>query len=371
MSTTTLVVTNDYPPRIGGIESFVATACELLDHDVVVLTSASPDQAAVRVPHPVHRRPVGTLLPTPATARAAVALLRATGATRVLFGAAAPLGLLAPTLRAAGAQHLVALSHGHEVWWSRVPGTRSALRRVGASVDHLGYVSEATRGPLAAALGPVAAAAMVRLPPPVRTDLFTPAAAPRTGPPTVLAAARMVHRKGIDTLLRAWQQVLRRWEDDDAPELLLAGDGPQRAGWQAWARRHLGSGPGAPRWLGPVPHAEVPDLMRGADLFALPVRTRWAGLSPEGLGLVMAEAAATGLPVLVGRSGGAPETVLDGRSGHVLDPGRPGPWADRMLELLTDPGRRRRMGLLGRDHVERRFSAGRCRTVLRSGLGLS
>lgn len=370
MSTTTLVVTNDYPPRIGGIESFVATACELLDHDVAVLTSSHPDQAGVRVPHPVHRRPVGMLLPTPATARTAVALLRATGATRVLFGAAAPLGLLAPALRAAGAEHLVALSHGHEVWWSQVPGTRSALHRIGAAVDHVGYVSAATRGPLAAALGPVSAGRMVRLPPPVPTDRFHPAPLPRPGPPTVLAAARMVRRKGVDTLLRAWRQVLERWEGAEAPRLLLAGDGPQRAGWEAWSRRHLGTGPGAPSWLGPVAHAEVPALMRRADVFALPVRTRWAGLSPEGLGLVLAEAAATGLPVLVGRSGGAPETVLDGRSGHVLDPDRPGPWADRVLELLTDPGLRHRMGLAGRAHVERRFSTERCRTVLRAGLGL-
>ncbi|MVA77343.1 glycosyltransferase [Auraticoccus sp. F435] len=369
---TTLVVTNDYPPRLGGIETFVSTAAELLGHDVVVLTSSHPRQHEVHPPHPVHRLPTATLLPTPATTRAAVELLRSTGARRVLFGAAAPLGLLAPALRRAGARRLVALTHGHEVWWSRVPGTRRALRRVGEAVDHLGYVSEATRGPIAAAVGPRVAGRMVRLPPPVATGRFTPAPAPRPGPsaPTVLAVARMTPRKGVDVLLRAWRQVLDGWSGDVAPRLLLAGDGPRRASWQARAERELGRGEAAPRWLGAVPHERVPELMRSADVFALPVRTRFAGLSPEGLGVVFAEAAASGLPVLVGRSGGAPETVLDGISGHVLDPTRPKAWAAAMTALLGDPVRRAEMGGRGREHVRHRFSTDHVGTVLRAALDL-
>ena len=131
-------MTNDFPPRIGGIESFVHDLCRLLDDDVVVLTSGPDGAAAADLgrPHPVVRTG-SVLLPTPAAARRAVRLLHRSGATRVLFGAAAPLGLLAPTLRRAGATRVVALTHGHEVWWARVPGSRSLLRRIGDACDHL------------------------------------------------------------------------------------------------------------------------------------------------------------------------------------------------------------------------------------------
>lgn len=373
----TLVITNDYPPRIGGIESFVSAVTRMLQDDVVVLTSHHRDQADWCAPHPVHRGPTPTLLPGPDLARRASALLASSGARRVLFGAAAPLALITPALRAAGAERVVALTHGHEVWWARTPLTRAALHRIAAQVDHLGYVSEATRRPIAAAVGPAAAGRMIRLPPPVRTELFHPppsrsgrAGETRSGgPPMVLAAGRMVHRKGIDTLLSAWREVLRHWTGDVPPRLVLAGDGPQRESWQR--RSHRWFGPDrAPRWCGAVPHQQMPALMAAADVFALPVRTRFAGLSPEGLGLVFAEAAASGLPVLVGRSGGAPETVRAGVSGHVLDPQDPSAWAEALLVLLRDGDRRRAMGEHGRELVGRRFSYDHGRAVLRAALNL-
>uniref|UniRef100_UPI0013007FAC glycosyltransferase n=1 Tax=Desertihabitans aurantiacus TaxID=2282477 RepID=UPI0013007FAC len=161
---TTLLVTNDYPPRLGGIETFVSAVTEMLDHDVVVLTSRHPGAERVRVPHPVHRAPTPVLLPTPATTRYAVEVLRRTGATRVLFGAAAPLALMAGRLRRAGAERVVALTHGHEASWARVPAARQTLRRIGAQVDHLCYISEHTRRAIAPALDPTAAGALVRLP---------------------------------------------------------------------------------------------------------------------------------------------------------------------------------------------------------------
>ena len=124
-----LVVTNDFPPRIGGIESFVAQACHLLDDDVAVLTSGPPGASTTDAtrPYPVVRAG-GLLLPTPAVARQAAGLLRDVGAIRVLVGAAMPLGLLVPALRRAGAEVAVALTHGHEVWWAALPGARTAAR---------------------------------------------------------------------------------------------------------------------------------------------------------------------------------------------------------------------------------------------------
>ncbi|HEU4546121.1 MAG TPA: glycosyltransferase family 4 protein, partial [Microlunatus sp.] len=237
---TTLVVTNDFPPRIGGIESFVALACRLLDDDVAVLTSAAPGSAYVdaAAPYPIERLP-GPLLPTRAVGRAAVDLLRRSGADRVLFGAAAPLALLAPTLRAAGANRIVALTHGHETWWATVPGSRTLLRRVGDEVDVLTTISDYVSERIASALSPTGRAKLVRLPPPVDLGVFRPPSSARSGARTVIDAdlgtkrvvgvGRLVRRKGFDTLLDAWGLLGRGSSSAAGPELVLVGDGPERS----------------------------------------------------------------------------------------------------------------------------------------------
>ena len=368
----TLVVTNDFPPRIGGIESFVADLCTLLEDDVVVLTSGPPGAAATDAgrPYPVVRRG-GLLLPSPAVAREAAELLRRSGADRVLFGAAAPLGLLAPALRRAGARHVVALTHGHEVWWSRVPGARTALRRVGDACDHLTTISDFTTAAVGAALSPAARARLLRLPPPVDLARFAPAPGPALRPaaPRCVAVGRFVRQKGFDTLLRAWRDVLAGWPGDQArPELVLVGDGPQRPALEALVSG-LGLA-GTVRLTGAVPREQVLAELRAARVFALPVRSRWGGLYAEGLGLAAVEAAACGLAVVVGRSGGAPETVVEGRTGAVVDPDDPGALAAVLLPLLQDPDRAAALGAAGREHVAARFGADAARATLRAALAL-
>ena len=366
----TLVVTNDFPPRIGGIESFVADLCHLLDDDVVVLTSGPPGAGAGdrHRRHPVVRSGA-LLLPTPATARQALALLRGHGATRVLFGAAAPLGLLAPVLRRGGARHVVALTHGHEVGWARLPGTRAVLRRIGDGCDHLTAISDHTTAQIAPALSPSARARLLRLPPPVDPRLFTPAAAPSPRARCV-AVGRFVPQKGFATLLASWRLVLDGWPADAAaPELVLVGDGPQR-GRLLRQVAALGLG-GTVRFAGALPRAAVVGELQRARAFALPVRSRWGGRHAEGLGLAALEAAACGLPVVVGRSGGAPETVRPGRTGAVVTPDRPDELAAALRPLLLDPVRSRALGAAGRLHVEQRFGAEQVRATLRQALGLS
>ncbi len=204
---TTLIVTNDFPPRIGGIESFVADVCRLLDHEVVVYTSGPPGAAATDHdrPYPVVRDGE-LLLPSPRVARRAAELLRSSGATRVLFGAAAPLGLLAAGLRRAGAERVVGLTHGHEIWWAGVPGPRATLRRIGDSCDHLTTVSDFTASRIAPALSPRARARLIRLAPPVDTTHFVPGTAPTR--PRCIAVGRLIAQKGFDDLLRAWSGVV-------------------------------------------------------------------------------------------------------------------------------------------------------------------
>lgn len=365
----TLVVTNDFPPRIGGIESFVAQLCDLLDQDVVVYTSG-PHGAAAGDRHrgyPVVRD--GTLLlPTPATARRAAQLLRAHGAERVLFGAAAPLGWMAPALRRAGAERVVALTHGHEVWWASVPGGRAVMRRIGDDCDHLTTISAYAESRIRPALSGPARARILRMPPPVDLARFRPADHPAADDLLrCVAVGRFVVQKGFDTLVRAWQQVRRALTGLPA-ELVLVGDGPERERLRRLCVTLEVTD--SVRFCGALPSEGVLAELQRGTVFALPMRTRLAGLNAEGLGLAALEAAACGLPVVVGDSGGAGETVQHGDTGYVVPSSDPGALARRLVELLADPAGAAAMGQRGRRYVARHFGSDQVRATLRSALGL-
>jgi phosphatidylinositol alpha-1,6-mannosyltransferase len=333
-------VTNDFPTRRGGIESFVLALCERMPREeVVVYTASMPGDAAFdrALPFPVYRDPSRILLPTPAVARRVAKVFRDEGCDRVVYGASAPLGLLAPSLRRAGAVRQVALTHGHEVWWARVPIARSLLRRIGDNVDVMTYVSEWCRDRIAPALSSEAAVRMQRLSPGVDTSRFYPGCGGaevrrRLGidpnSPVVVCTARMVRRKGQDTLVRAWPAVLERFPD---ARLLLVGDGPDRHRIERLvARCGLTD---SVVMTGSVPWDEIPAHTDTGDVFAMPCRTRLWGLEPEAFGIVFLEAQACGLAVIAGRSGGAPET-LRLRESVVVDGGDSSELADGILSRL-------------------------------------
>jgi phosphatidylinositol alpha-1,6-mannosyltransferase len=359
---TTLVVTNDFPPRVGGIETYLRHVCGFLDDRVVVLTRTEPDESATRrydasLPFPVHRMP-GPLLPGPVVARRAGELLREYGADRVVFGAAAPLGLLASGLRRDGARRILALSHGHEVWWARVPAARSALRRIGRDVDAFGVISAYTAGRIAPALAPEDRAKLVLLPPPVDLEVFSPATNPPVG--TVVAASRFVRQKGLDRLLDAWPEANAAVPDS---RLIIVGDGPQGRSLRrrAAALRDV-------EFRAPLRHDQMPHLLRSASVFVSPVRTRLGGLYAEGLGLVACEASACGIPVVVGDSGGAPETVIDTVTGNVVDPDDARGLAAAVIGWLSNPVKARAAGFAGRRHVADLVGADHVRRRLLSAL---
>lgn len=367
----TLIITNDFPPLVGGIESFVREVCELLDHDVVVYASGPAGAATSdrERPFPVLREgPL--LLPSPRVAARAAALLRAVGATRVIFGAAAPLGLLAPSLRRAGARRILGLTHGHETWWARVPVARRVLRRIGDSCDHLTTISGYTERRIARALSPSARRRLLRLPPPVDIERFRPLeGAAEHSVVRCIAVARLIPQKGVSTLLRAWRTVIdRAAEIGAARELIIVGDGPLRALLERTV--HDLELSDCVRIIGALPRAGVIGQLQKASVFALPVRTRWAGLNPEGLGLAALEAAACGLPIIIGDSGGAPETVAHGDTGFVVPSRDHRQLADRISMLLDNPGMAREMGARGRRYVCARFSTESARAKLREALDL-
>ncbi|KGH47327.1 GDP-mannose-dependent alpha-(1-6)-phosphatidylinositol monomannoside mannosyltransferase [Modestobacter caceresii] len=356
----TLVVTNDFPPRQGGIQTFVAALLATRPPDsLVVLASDHPGSAAydAALPYPVVRAPTGMLLPTPRVARTAARLVREHGCRTAFFGAAAPLGLLAPALRRAGVERLVGATHGHETGWVALPAARQLLQRIAGGLDVVTYISEYTHGRLAPALG--VRTDLAQLSPGVDVDRFTPDAdgAPvreRYGlgdDPVVVCVSRLVPRKGQDLLVEGWAQVLAR---HPRAKLLLVGGGPlEQALRRAVSDRGL---TGSVVLTGGVPPADLPAYYAAGDVFAMPCRTRRGGLDVEGLGMVFLEAAACGRPVVAGTSGGAPETVREGVTGHVVDPRSPAAVAGVLADLLDDPAHARAMGEAGRAWVEQRWS---------------
>jgi phosphatidylinositol alpha-1,6-mannosyltransferase len=358
----TLVVTNDFPPRTGGIESFVLAMVSRMDPDsVVVHTARQPGDADfdASLPFRVRRDPSPLMLPTPEITKRSIELVRDLGCDTVWFGAAAPLGLMAGKLKAAGVQRTVGTTHGHEVWWAATPGARSLLRRIGDRNDVLTYLGTYTRHRISRALSAEAGLRMVQLTPGVDEDVFHPGvdgSAVRAehgllGRPLVVCVARMVPRKGQDMLIQALP-VLRKRVPEAA--LMLVGDGPYRRKLEAMVdrlglREHV-------VFAGRKPWAETPAHFAAGDVFAMPCRTRKLGLEPEALGIVFLEASAVGLPVIAGDSGGAPDAVQDGVTGYVVDGRSPEAIADRLAELLLDPARSKEMGEWGRRWVEQRWT---------------
>jgi phosphatidyl-myo-inositol dimannoside synthase len=379
--TKVLIITNDFPPRSGGIQSFVHALATRLPEDGVVVYAPAWQGAAefdARQPFPVVRHPGSLMLPVPSVGARACALLAEHGCDSVLFGAAAPLGLLAPRLRKAGAERIVGLTHGHEAGWAALPGARSLLRRIGDEVDALTYLAEYFRIRMARALSADAAARMVKLAPGVDPLVFRPGAGGMqvrkqlgipAGRPVVVCVSRMVPRKGQDTLIRAWPAVLAQSDCD--PLLLLVGNGPYRSRLDRQASQQGVAD--SVLFTGPVSWDDLPSYYDAGNIFAMPCRTRRAGLDVEGLGIVYLEASATGLPVIGGDSGGAPDAILDGETGYVV-PGRSeAALTDRLVQLLADPAGAAAMGDKGQAWVDREWTwdlvAERLQHILAGKLG--
>ncbi|GIG68978.1 glycosyl transferase family 1 [Phytomonospora endophytica] len=352
----TLLVTNDFPPRPGGIQSFVHNlAVRRPPGSLVVYASTWRDPSAfdAEQPFPVVRDKTGVLLPTPRVSRRAVALAREHDCDSVWFGAAAPLGLLAGALREkAGITRAIGLTHGHEVGWAALPGARAALRRIARANDVLTYLGEYTRSRLAPAVGELTE--LRRLAPGVDVDTFTPEVDGGevreryglTDRPVIVCVSRLVPRKGQDTLIDALPAIRAKVPD---VALLLVSGGPYRKKLKALAERRGVAD--AVFFTGSVPFAELPAHYAAGDVFAMPCRTRNGGLDVEGLGIVYLEASATGLPVVAGDSGGAPDAVREGETGYVVGGTDSAALVERLVTLLGDRELAAKLGAAGRAWV--------------------
>jgi phosphatidylinositol alpha-1,6-mannosyltransferase len=368
---THLLVTNDFPPKLGGIQSYLWELWRRLPpSEIAVLTTphAGAREWDRQQAFAVERTRERVLLPTPSLGRRIDALADRIGADVVLLDPALPLGVIGPHLR-----HRYGLVlHGAEVTVpARLPGTHAALRHVLRGADLVvsagGYaLAEAVR-----AAGRVLPA--VNIPPGVDVDRFRPLtdverkdARQRFGLPVdgelVVGVSRLVPRKGFDVLIEASPRLLERHPD---LTVAIGGSGRDRRRLELVARRACVD----VQFLGRVPDDDMPHLYGCADVFAMACRNRWFGLEQEGFGIVFLEAAAAGVPQLAGESGGSDEAVVDGETGLVVrDPRDPAEVARGLGALLDDAERRCQMGAAARRRAETEFSyevlARRLRTAI-------
>ena len=359
-----LLVTNDFPPTIGGIQSYLRDFISTLPPQDVVVFASTQDAAAAadwddQAAYRVYRWPRCVMLPTPATARRMQQIIRAENIDVVWFGAAAPLALMARAARAAGARRIIASTHGHEVGWSMLPGARQVLRVIGRYCDVITYISDYTLSRFRAAFGD---ATFEWLPSGVDSHRFSPLSAVqrqavrsqlgwRIGGHYVVCISRLVPRKGQDQLVRLWPDVLTHVPD---ATLVIVGGGSCR--FAARLRRLAGNlADDRIIFTGRVGEEHMSHMLHAADVFAMPCRTRGGGLDVEGLGIVYLEAQAAGIPVIAGRSGGAPETVTP-VSGIVVDGRSQQDILAAIVALLSDPKRCAAMGRQGRSFVEQSWT---------------
>lgn len=361
-----LCITNDFGPRAGGIETFLIGLIERLPGSSVIVYCSQQgdtqayDQAWLKdFGVEVIRDRSKILLPSLRVGKRVRRLLRERQIETVFFGAAAPLALLSHGLRRAGARRIIALTHGHEVWWSKIWPFSLMLRRIGSGVDHLTYLGEFTRGKISSSLTKSQAAAMVKIAPGIDTNHFAPPTSPDTlrselgllDKKVVLCVGRLVHRKGQDVLIDAMAEISKKVSN---AHLVLIGEGPYRKDLENRARK--AGVTDRITFIGRIRYAELPRYIAIGDIFAMPARSRFAGLEVEGLGIVYLEASACGLPVVGGDSGGAPDAVLHGETGLVVDGRSESAVAKAITELFLDPKRAKEMGTQGRIWVEQNWN---------------
>lgn len=354
-----LLVTNDFPPKIGGIQSLLWEWWRRLPPErCAVLTTPyeGTEEWDAAQAFEIHRVREPWLLPHPVTVRRINRLAERFGADVVVLDPALPLGAVGPFL---DLPYDLVL-HGAEVTFpGRIPGSKQLLGRVLRGARHIiaagGYPAAEAEHAAGCALP------ITIVPPGVDVERFQPMSEAErmltrerfglpTGSPVVLGLSRLVPRKGFDTVIRATAGLAGRFE---GLTLAVAGGGRDRERLE-----RLAAEVGAPvRFLGRVPHDDLPALYACADVFAMICRNRWGGLEQEGFGIVFVESAAAGVPQVAGRSGGAHEAVEDGETGIVIDPPNDVAQTEAAIaRLLADPELRARMGAAARERAVREFS---------------
>ena len=354
-----LLVTNDFPPKIGGIQSYLWELWRRLPCDDVVVLTTPYDGSGEwdrEQRFAVVRSRERVLLPSPSLRRRIDRLADETKAGVVVLDPALPLGHLAPSLR----HRYAVVVHGAEVTVpGRLPGTRALLGRVLRGAELV-----VAAGGYAAAEAQRAARVelpSVIVPPGVDTARFRPLDEPArasarrafalpTDTTLVVSVSRLVPRKGFDVVIEAADRLVRSGRK---VAVAIAGGGRD----EGRLRRLAGEASVPVHFLGRVPDEALPALYGCADVFAMCCRDRWGGLEQEGFGIVFVEAASAGVAAVAGDSGGAAEAVIDGVTGLVVrHPEDPEAVAITLARVVDDPGWRRTLADAARHRAESEFS---------------
>lgn len=360
----TLLVTNDFPPHLGGIETFLEGFAHQLDPNQLVVYTSSRARDGITdydasTPWTTYRDPTRILLPTPTTRRRMEHLIRKHRIENVWFGASVPLALLSKAARKAGARTIITSTHGDEITWTATSLGRAALRSAFRNADVVTYISRAMLGRLRPYI-PTETTTM-HLPGGITPEDFHLSSSSRAqmreqfsladATPIVVCVGRLIPGKGQDMLIKAWEQVHRLFPD---ARLMIVGSGPYEKKIVELVRECTARD--SIILTGAIPHTDIASYYQFADIFAMPCRERLRGLSAEGLGITYLEAAASALPVIVGRSGGAPETVIDGETGYVVDGTNGDDIARNLIDLISDPDKAKAMGERGRKWVRKSWT---------------
>ena len=356
-----LCITNDFGPRAGGIETFVMGLIERAPQgSIIVYTSAqgdttSYDQAWLRdFGVEVIRDRSKILLPTPRVIQSVKKVIARDSIKQVFFGAAAPLAVMARSLRRKGVVNIVALTHGHEVWWAKLWPFSSAISSIGNSVDHLTYLGEFTKSEIAKALSTKAKSRLVKIAPGIDTDHFAPDSGSiqlrrelgLIDKKVIVSVGRLVHRKWQDFLIQSLPAIL---EKHPTAHILMVGEGPYRKDLTKMVEKLKLSQ--SVTFIGRIQYKDLPRYICAGDIFAMPSRSRLAGLEVEGLGIVYLEASSCALPVVAGRSVGAPDAVEEGITGFSVDGTSTAEISSAIIKLLDDPVKAKAMGAAGRSWI--------------------
>jgi phosphatidyl-myo-inositol dimannoside synthase len=368
-----LIVSNDFPPHIGGIDEYVAQLASRLSGDeVTIFAPATPGRERFDggFPHRVVRWPGRILLPTPRVRRRVLDLARELRPDIVLFGASMPLALLGPVLRRRLGVPYAACTHGLEIAAAKLPGGRMLLARMFRDAALVTAVSRWTADILRPFVG--GDTPLVLLPSGIDVARFRPGVSARgvlqrhrldDGGPIIACVSRLVMRKGQDQVIRALPRVAREFP---GVRFLIVGKGPDGDRLRALAARLRVSDRVV--FAGAIEAADLPAYFRAGDVFAMPCRHRLLGLEVEALGAVFLQAAGVARPSVAGRVGGVPDAVEDGETGLLADGTSVEQVGDSILALLRDPERARAMGTRGAGRVHACFSwesmAGRLRSAL-------
>ena len=356
-----LLVTNDFGPRAGGIETFIIGLLERIeDKEIWVYTSHQQNSADYdqrwlnKYKVRVIRDRSKVLLPTIRVARNLRKLIKSQEIEVIWFGAAAPLGISAPWLRLPSVKRVIALTHGHEVWWAKIPPFSWLLRYASSGIDFVGVLGDYTERAISKAVN---REKLIRIAPGIDIQHFT-----KTGSslrkdlqlgnrPVIICVGRLVHRKGQDKLIEALPEIKKFIPD---AILLIVGEGPHRKELDLLVTKYKLED--SVKFIGRISYDDLPKYLSASDLFAMPSRDRLFGLEVEGLGIVYLEASACQLPVIVGRSGGATDALLEGVTGISVNGRDTNEIAGAVVKLLGNKKLAEEMGKSGRKWIESEWS---------------